>query len=423
MGEVDRGDLERPRRRCTPTRRARSSSRAGTRARARPCGCARCRGSTAPGAGSWGPTGRSRRGRRRSRSFARARSSSRRAPPNAASKPCSAIASSSVTVCSRLREARGPVSSTTRPLSIDSCTLATISRSPSSADAAVAELDHLGEVVPGVHVHQRERERRRAERLLGQAQQHDRVLAAAEQQHRPLEFGGDLAHHVDRLGLERAQVAQLGAGGDAHQGSTTSTCRPHSVLSVPAQRPSRPLPGLGARRAADRLVALVVQRVVGQVALVDPPPQVLVGPVRRAGCTSTGRAARRVRSARVVARASAPARGGCPVIQPSAPLERALERGDLGDRAAVLGPAPRLVGAATRRRPRSRTPKRSSNARQVCSVSSNSTPVSIVTIRTARAGALIQAQQLVDQHRLLLLEGAQQHRAAGRGARPRAACA
>jgi hypothetical protein len=44
------------------------------------------------------------------RSFARARSSSRRAPPNAASKPCLAIASSSVVVCSRLREARGPVS-------------------------------------------------------------------------------------------------------------------------------------------------------------------------------------------------------------------------------------------------------------------------------------------------------------------------
>ena len=39
--------------------------------------------------------------------------------------------------------------------------------------------------------------------------------------------------------------------------------------------------GLRAGRAADRLVALVVQRVVGQVALVDPPPQVLVGPVRQ----------------------------------------------------------------------------------------------------------------------------------------------
>ena len=65
------------------------------------------------------------------RSLARARSSSRRAPPNAASNPCSSIASSSVVVCSRLRDARGPVSSATRPLSIESWTLATISRSPS----------------------------------------------------------------------------------------------------------------------------------------------------------------------------------------------------------------------------------------------------------------------------------------------------
>src|SRR5215208_5169564 len=67
------------------------------------------------------------------RSFARARSSSRRAPPIAASKPCSSIASRSVVVCSWLRDARGPVCSTTRPRSIDSWTLATTSRSPSSA--------------------------------------------------------------------------------------------------------------------------------------------------------------------------------------------------------------------------------------------------------------------------------------------------
>ena len=108
-----------------------------------------------------------------------------------------------------MREARGPVSSTTRPLSIDSCTLATISRSPSSLDEPVAELDHLGEVVAGVDVHDREREAPGPERLLGQAQQHDRVLAAAEQQHRPLELGRDLADDVDRLGLERLEVGEL----------------------------------------------------------------------------------------------------------------------------------------------------------------------------------------------------------------------
>src|SRR5436309_9050193 len=38
---------------------------------------------------------------------------------------------------------------------------------------------------------------------------------------------------------------------------------------------------LGARRAADRGVAAVVQRVTGQVALVDAPPQVLLRPRRQ----------------------------------------------------------------------------------------------------------------------------------------------
>ena len=45
-------------------------------------------------------------------------------------------------------------------------------------DAAVAELDHLGKVVARVDVHDRERELARTKCLLGQPQQHDRVLAA-----------------------------------------------------------------------------------------------------------------------------------------------------------------------------------------------------------------------------------------------------
>ena len=104
-------------------------------------------------------------------------------------------------------------------------------------DAPVAVLDHLGEVVPRVDVHQREREAAGAERLLGQAQQHDRVLAAREQQHGPLELGGDLAHDVDRLRLELVEVGALQTRRHA------SACSPHSVLSVPVQRPSRPVPG------------------------------------------------------------------------------------------------------------------------------------------------------------------------------------
>src|SRR3954453_18187270 len=76
-------------------------------------------------------------------------------------------------------------------------------------DTAVAELEDLGEVVARVHVHERERERRRAECLLGEAQQHDRVLPAAEEQHGLGQLGGDLAHDVYRLGLEDLEMRQL----------------------------------------------------------------------------------------------------------------------------------------------------------------------------------------------------------------------
>ena len=119
------------------------------------------------------------------------------------------IASSSVVVCRRLREARGPgllddAALVDRLLhGGDDQPLAEL------GDAPVAVLDDLGEVVAGVDVHQREREAAGPERLLGQAQQHDRVLAAGEQQHRALELRGDLAHDVDRLGLEGAQVDEL----------------------------------------------------------------------------------------------------------------------------------------------------------------------------------------------------------------------
>ena len=157
------------------------------------------------------------------RSFARARSSSRRAPPIAASKPCSSIASSSVVVCSWLRDARGPVSlDDAAPVdrllhARDHEPLAEL------GDAAVAVLDHLGEVVAGVDVHEREREPARPERLLCEPQQHDRVLAAGEEQHRPLSLGGDLAHDVDRLGLELVEVRERVRGRrDAHARVTSA---------------------------------------------------------------------------------------------------------------------------------------------------------------------------------------------------------
>ena len=140
------------------------------------------------------------------RSLARAFSSSRRAPPNAASNLFSRIARSSVTVCSGLRDG---IVSTTRPASMSSCTLATISRTPASCDELVAGLQHLVEVVPGVDMHHRERQAARPERLERQMQHDDGVLAAGEQQHRPLELRGHLPNDVDGLGLQRAQMAQL----------------------------------------------------------------------------------------------------------------------------------------------------------------------------------------------------------------------
>ncbi len=68
--------------------------------------------------------------------------------------------------------------------------------------------------------------------------EHDRVLAAAEQQRGALALGGHLADDVDRLGLERL----AGARGPGVV-TAVATCSPHSVLSWPAQRPSRPVPG------------------------------------------------------------------------------------------------------------------------------------------------------------------------------------
>ena len=62
---------------------------------------------------------------------------------------------------------------------------------------AVAELEHLGEVVAGVHVHDREGQAGGPEGLLGQPEHDDRVLAPREQQDGTLELGHHLPHDVD----------------------------------------------------------------------------------------------------------------------------------------------------------------------------------------------------------------------------------
>jgi hypothetical protein len=72
--------------------------------------------------------------------------------------------------------------------------------------------------VAGVDVHDGERERPGPERLLGEAQQNDGVLAPAEQEHGALELGGHFAHDEDGVRLEGgegrlARPAAIDVGG------------------------------------------------------------------------------------------------------------------------------------------------------------------------------------------------------------------
>jgi len=62
-------------------------------------------------------------------------------------------------------------------------------------------------------VHQRERKTRPAGTLGRQLQQHDRILAAREQQNGIGRLPGDLAQDVDRLGLQPVQVRQRSRSG------------------------------------------------------------------------------------------------------------------------------------------------------------------------------------------------------------------
>ena len=120
--------------------------------------------------------------------------------------------------------------------------------------AAVAELEDLGEVVAGVDVHDREGELGRPEGLLREAQQHDGVLAAGEEQHGPLELGGHLAHDEDGLRLEGVQVADAATPGALrqrsrfdHQGDPTSARDPMTAVDPDGRHLTATTSG-GARR-------------------------------------------------------------------------------------------------------------------------------------------------------------------------------
>jgi hypothetical protein len=79
---------------------------------------------------------------------------------------------------------------------------------PGLGHPPVAVLDHLSEVMAGVHVHDREGDPGGREGPLRQGEHDDRVLAAGKEQDRPLELGGHLPHHVNRLGFEYLELGQ-----------------------------------------------------------------------------------------------------------------------------------------------------------------------------------------------------------------------
>jgi len=71
---------------------------------------------------------------------------------------------------------------------------------------AVAVLDRLGKVVTRIDVQERERKPRRPERLFGQPQEDDRVLATREQEDGSLAFSRKLSKDMNTFVFERAKV-------------------------------------------------------------------------------------------------------------------------------------------------------------------------------------------------------------------------
>ena len=143
------------------------------------------------------------------RSLARLFSSSRRAPPNAASKPylSSACFSPSVfhmSVCS------GPWSNGLIPCGFGFGVLVDDELDRRVRRDLVAQRIHVAELPRRIDVQQRERQRAGEERLLRQVQHHRRILADRIEHHRLVGLGDRLAQDVDALGLEPVEMGQSG---------------------------------------------------------------------------------------------------------------------------------------------------------------------------------------------------------------------
>ena len=255
------------------------------------------------------------------RSLARAFSSSRRPPPKTPSKRC---ARDGLEQRLGLQRVAGAVGALAQPAVVDPVLhRGDLEAQPEPLDRRVAVGEHLGEVVAGVDVQHRERDRGRPERLRRDVQHDDGVLAAAEEQHRPLELGGDLADDEHRLALEHVELARAPAGrpagrrsvgghvgrhgerlgqgvGGGHEGSSRSIWRSeagqvpraHAERGTRAWAERRGVPLTGAARTRSWRTRPSARRAGRRRA-------------RRAGCTARSRSTGSRRRA-----GGSPARGG-----------------------------------------------------------------------------------------------------------------
>ena len=182
--------------------------------------------------------------------MARALSSSRRAPPNSAVKPCSSTASSSTGVWIRLREPLG--SSLTVPAAIASGTEATISWTPSSATRLSRNSSTSGKFSPVSTCITGNGMRAGANALRASSSITMESLPPENSSTGPLQLGDDLADDVDGLGLQRLQLAQPVVGRGHARGLRRFDIRTSNRIGSGADSPPVSAIAADAHRRQDR---------------------------------------------------------------------------------------------------------------------------------------------------------------------------
>src|SRR4051794_41073126 len=250
------------------------------------------------------------------------------------------MASSRVTVCRRLRGARGPVSSCTRPESIESCTDATIRRSPSSATRRSRNSMTSGKLCP-VSTCMSGNGKRPGRNAFSARRSSTIESLPPLNNSTGLESSAATSRMMWMASASRAcrcVSSRVMRAPPVGVGSISGDVQPALGLVGPGPSPLAAVPRQGARRAADRLVAAVVQLVVGQVALVDAPEEILLGPVDQRVVLPDPAALVELDVLGVGARRPLlAADAGDPRV---GAVERALERCDLGPAAAVVRARP-----------------------------------------------------------------------------------